>query len=464
MIARRFCQESGEKNAGGSHLHVVGLFLLIANALGFFVIPAIARAVTLLPSYAFSPLPVFVIVSALLGTTLPLVAHFGIPPDDRVGSRLSYVYLANIIGSAAGSLTTGFVLLDIFSLQQLAVFLVLLGLLCGGLLAVVPAGGSRRRRVVLAAVVIATAVFMIAIAPPAYEGIYDRLQYKTSFEPGRRFVHVIEGKSGVVATSTSENVYGGGSYDGNYNVDPLPDGGINRIIRAFAVAAIHPMPKDVLMIGIGSGSWLQVVANHPAVESVVAIEINPGYVEMMKRYPEVAGAVDNPRVEIVIDDGRRFMQRTDRKFDLIVQNTIVYWRGHATNTLSREHLEIVRSRLKPGGVLYFNTTASTAVQKTGAIVFPHAWRFQNMLAASDTPIEIDRSRWRAAMMEWRIDGKPVVDISRDREALIELIAHDEFRGEPAWEDRESILTRTADEPIVTDDNMVTEWRARNTFP
>ena len=93
--------------------------------------------------------------------------------------------------------------------------------------------------------------------------------------------------------------------------------------------------------------------------------------EVVRRYPAVSPFLSNPKVELVIDDGRRWMLRNhDRKFDMIVMDTIYHWRAHATNLLSVEFLELARGMLKPGGILYYNTTFSPEAQRTGAMLFP----------------------------------------------------------------------------------------------
>ena len=79
----------------------------------------------------------------------------------------------------------------------------------------------------------------------------------------------------------------------------------------------------------------------------------------------VASLLDNPKVEIVIDDGRRWLNRhPERKFDAIIQNTTWYYRPNVTNLLSREYLALVAAHLREGGVIMYNTTGSLRVQRT----------------------------------------------------------------------------------------------------
>jgi spermidine synthase len=207
-----------------------------------------------------------------------------------------------------------------------------------------------------------------------------------------------------------------------------------------------------------------VLANHPAVEHVTAVEINPAYIEALASHPRVASLLHNPKVEFVVDDGRRFMQRTDHRYDVVIQNTIVYWRSHATNLLSREYLELTRRHLKPDGLLYVNTTSSCAAQRTVASVFPEAVRYQNMMIAGEHPVVVDMDRLRSELRAWRIDGKPVLPPDTPDAVIQRMTSEEVWRGGPTWETREHVLERTRGQPIVTDDNMATEWTAQDAYP
>ncbi len=66
-----------------------------------------------------------------LGVIFPLIAHVSIDPSEQVGSRVSYIYLANIIGSTLGSLLTGFVLMQFIGVANISADLGILGVLAG---------------------------------------------------------------------------------------------------------------------------------------------------------------------------------------------------------------------------------------------------------------------------------------------------------------------------------------------
>jgi hypothetical protein len=176
----------------------------------------------------------------------------------------------------------------------------------------------------------------------------------------------------------------------------------------------------------------------------------------------VASLLSNPKVHIVIDDGRRWLVgHPGRRFDFIVMNTTFNWRANATNLLSKEFLELARAHLNPGGVLYYNTTWSQRVMATGVAVFPHALRLTNFLAVSDSPLRLDKERWRAMLSNYRIDGHPVFDLSRPEqrarlEQVLELADELDVPG-GELESRASLANRLRGVRLVTEDNMGTEW-------
>jgi predicted membrane-bound spermidine synthase len=86
----------------------------------------------------------------------------------------------------------------------------------------------------------------------------------------------------------------------------------------------------------------------PGVESIDVVEINPAYLDLTRSYPELAPLLDDPRIHIHIDDGRRWLKRNPHtRYDLIVQNITYHWRANAGNLLSREYLSEVRTHLNP---------------------------------------------------------------------------------------------------------------------
>jgi spermidine synthase len=372
------------------------------------------------------------------------------------------VYLANIVGSSFGSLLTGFVFFDVFSLQATGEVVALVGLaLVASLVLLSDLAGARRAAYLV--VVAAAAVLLVALTPRAYDRIWERLLYKQDFRADTKFAEVIETKSGVITVTGDGTVYGGGAYDGRFNTSIRHDR--NGIMRAYGIGAMHPAPRRILMIGLASGSWATVIAHLPGLEHLTIVEINPGYTRLIAAHPEVSGVLRDPKVDIVIDDGRRWLNRhPDERFDVIVMNTTWHWRAHITDLLSVEFMNLARAHLRPAGLFFFNTTSSDDVQKTAVTVFPYAMRVYNFMAVSDAPLVFDKARWEATLASFSFDGVPAIDRStEDGQRFFEdllkypdtILLPPESEG---LESRESVLSRTQAATVITDDNMAAEWR------
>jgi spermidine synthase len=85
----------------------------------------------------------------------------------------------------------------------------------------------------------------------------------------------------------------------------------------------HGRAQRVLIIGGGDGGMLREVAKHVTVEHITMVEIDGTVVEMCKEYlpNHSKGAFDDPRLNLVIDDGMRFVANTQEKFDVIISDS-----------------------------------------------------------------------------------------------------------------------------------------------
>jgi spermidine synthase len=337
--------------------------------------------------------------------------------------------------------------------QTIAVLLVTLG--CITALILLALSGLRGQALSACVVAIAAvAGCTIALTPRFFQQFYEKLLLAKQFTADTHFAELVENRTGVIAVTKDGTVYGGGVYDGRMSTDLLDNR--TNIVRAYAITALHPAPRHVLLVGLGTGSWAQVIANNPGVESLTIVEINPGYLEIIKKHAQVASLLSNRKVSIIIDDGRRWLTRNGRsRFDMIVSNTPFHWRAHSTNLLSLEYCRLVRAHLNPGGVYYFNTTGSAAALKTSMVEFPYGLRYRSLSAVSASPIAFERARLRAVLSRYRIDGRPILSLGRasDRERLEAVLTSLEV------ENRDSILRRLATTPVITDDNMYPEWHS-----
>ena len=433
-------------------------FIVCANALSFLVLPSVAIGCTY--GRCLAALPAVSLAAALLGAVLPLVCHAAVAPDQSVGVGLSRIYAANIFGSVAGTLATGYLLMEHLPTRALAV--VLLG--GGFLLAAFPLVYSKTHRASAAwiAAISAGGILMVAVTAPVFATFHERVIYRDNYRPGVRFGRTFENRAGVINITREGRVFGGGVYDGYTRVDLMQDP--NLLVRIVAVPALHQPPRRVLMIGLSMGAWAQVVANMPSVESLTIVEINPGYLRLIPEYPDVASLLDNPKVRIVVDDGRRWLTRhSNERYDLIVANVTFHWREHATNLLSVEFMQLIRAHLEPGGAYFYNATSSPDAFKTGLTAFRHGFRVFGFLAVSDRPLEFRPDVFASLLATIRVNGHrlldPAVPAERQRiEQLTQYLAQPSTPERPAaLEDGTDLLHRFSAARVITDDNMAVEW-------
>jgi spermidine synthase len=438
--------------------------LLKAALVGIVFLPLLNHLAWLNRGVMGVALALVYLVARFWGSLLPYLADLSIPADGKSGMRTAVLYLANILGSATGSVVTGFVLMNVLGLVTMAAVLVVTGLAATLILAAA-LGLPVREKLQRAAMAVALGLAAVIAIPRLSADVLENLQWMGAPD-AQHFAKVIENRSGIISVTEDGTVYGHGMYDGRFNTDLKND--TNGIVRPYALSLFHPAPRDVLMIGLSSGSWAQVIASNPDVASLTVVEINPGYVKLIKDEPEVASILNNPKVKIVTDDGRRWLRANpDRRFDAVISNTTWYFRASVTNLLSVEFLDLVRRHLNPGGVVFYNTTDSARVQRTGCLSYAYGARITNHMLLSDSPIAWDFQRWRQRLVNYRIDDLPIFDLTRapDRAEIAQYVAWQGSLdpqeaaniGRPI-EPCPDLLARTAGQRPVTDDNMGSEWR------
>ena len=110
--------------------------------------------------------------------------------------------------------------------------------------------------------------------------------------------------------------------------------------------------RRVLIVGGGDGGMLREVVRHRDVERVVQVEVDAGVIETCRKHlpNHSAGAFDDPRAEVVIADGARFVAETAERFDVFICDSTDP-EGPGTVLFSPEFHAGCRRCLTPGGVL-----------------------------------------------------------------------------------------------------------------
>jgi len=113
----------------------------------------------------------------------------------------------------------------------------------------------------------------------------------------------------------------------------------------------HGAARRVLVVGGGDGGILREVLRHP-VDGVTLVEIDGAVIELCRRYlPSLsAGAFDDPRARVIVDDGIKFVAETDETFDVIIVDSTDP-AGPGEVLFTEAFYGDCKKRLTPGGLI-----------------------------------------------------------------------------------------------------------------
>lgn len=126
-------------------------------------------------------------------------------------------------------------------------------------------------------------------------------------------------------------------------------------MMAHPALCTHPNPKHVLVVGGGDGGVIRETIKHPEVEKAVLVEIDGKVIEYSKKYlPEIAGALDNPRVEVQVADGYMHIIESKNKYDVIMVDSTEPV-GPAAPLFERGFYQGIYEALKDDGIFVAQT-------------------------------------------------------------------------------------------------------------
>jgi len=409
------------------------------------------RAVTLIFAIATATM---LVTTTLFGATFPFVARCVVESVDNVGKRIATAYAVNTLGAILGAVTVGFLLLPTLGLRGSFLTLILLSLALGALLVHRSAAAASTRaegawsRASVAGIGVALvlgAVSFALIPQDLFRNIYEQRYHKllmyreqitdivmvTEDEKGERLIRYGDGRGTAGTTTFRED-------------------------RSYAHVALmpHPNPKNILNICFGVGNSLSSVTQYP-VERVSQVELSPGVVYAAPYFEETnRGVLDDPRVELTIEDGRNYLLTSRERFDIIrLDPPELHTRG-IVNLYTKEFFELARDHLAEGGIFsiwvniaYTPEAEMKMIARTAKEVFPH--------------VSIWQSPW---LYSWVINGS-VDPRPPDLELLVKRFEDPKIKQDLAsipYKDPfdflnyfvmadDEIVEFVGDAPVVTDD-------------
>ena len=408
-------------------------------------------------------------VVAFLALSLPATAMGALFPivlrevgrGREVGARVGKVAAVNTLGSIAGSVLGGFLLVP--SLGSQRSLLVLAAAYAALALATAPA--ARRKWVAaVSAVTIAAAIgaprWDLARLTSGANVYFESGPAPDAIEMVREDVH--GGVTTVVRSQGLLTLYTNGKFQGNNGYELEAQ-------RAFAhIPCLLSARHDAAFaIGLGTGTTLGTLAAYPFRKITIA-EISPAIAEAARTYfADINDHVlDDPRVHLLSEDGRNALMVSTDLYDLVGIEISSIWFAGAGNLYAREFYEIVRDRLSPGGVLqqwvqfhHMRRRELASVLGTVRSVFPHVALYahgnQGIVIAARSPLVMSMARAEAMQRRPEVGrllapGTSLGDLAADM--LVSDEALDRFIEESAIE--ASIAPRNL---LSTDDNLYLEY-------
>lgn len=341
-------------------------------SLGAFFVMYIA-----LPLFLFGP------ATFCMGFGFPVLQRAVQRDPSSSGRQVGVLQAANIAGCVAGSLLTGLLLLD--AVGTAGTFK-LLGCI-GAVVAITGAKhlSSRALGVTATALVLLTAFF------PNNNTLWLRLHGNP--DPEDSFV---EEDAASVTTFTPRRPVGYVLWINGRTNSWVPFGSIHTTLGALP-ALVHPAPKEIAIIGLGSGDTAWAAGVRDETSSVTVFEIATSQPRLLARVKEkdklgrLKEFLDDKRFSIVKGDGRRALATEGKKYDVIEADAVYPDSGLAGHLYSVEFYELVSRALKPGGI--FCAWIPTPRTRASALkAFKHAIDFQDLLILSNEPLDFRRDQ------------------------------------------------------------------------
>jgi spermidine synthase len=387
-----------------------------------------------------------------IGATFPLAVRILAADKTDAAPASAKVYSWNTVGAIAGATLAAFFIIPLFKYEgtiKLAVLLnVFLALSCSFLIA----KNGRAEKIFSAILFLAIVGFYhpkmpeeILRSSPIFPMTAGEIVF---YEVGRSATVVVieEGGSFYLRTNGLPEAAAG-------EIGSPPERRTQRYLSILPVLA-RPQTESMLVVGFGGGVALEAVPR--SVSSIDVIELEPQVIQANRFYGDRRenNPLDDPRINIIVNDARSALSLTEKKYDAIVSQPSHPWTAGASHLYTREFIQLAKEHLTEDGVFLQWMNASfvdsfllKALSASMLDVFTYARMYQVdpgtiLLIGSEKPLDPERQMART--------GLPLSDnvltylkrgIGGPEDLLVALTM-----------DQENLERFSAGTPLITDNN------------
>ncbi|PYQ10438.1 MAG: hypothetical protein DMH00_11295, partial [Acidobacteria bacterium] len=354
----------------------------------------------------------------LLGALFPFATRLLHTLEAEAGADVGRVYAWNTAGSLLGSLAAGFFLVETIGSQK-TLGLACLASICVGFAGLLLAPGRIFRRVAgFTAVALAMTLPLFTPSWDLYRmtsgvtqllrnirqlGSSASVEQILAFSRTSTDVHILFHKEGKTSTVTVIREWFDRwlRVDGKTDASTTKEDMLTQVLLGQVPMFFARQPRDVCVIGYGSGVTAHAVLTHP-ISRLDIIEIERQVVEASPFFEDVNGRpLSDPRRRLVLDDARTALAYGPQQYDVIISEPSNPWMAGVNNLFTTEFYTLVRKRLRPGGIFCqwiqsyeLSDESLKTLLDTLAASFPHVHLFASHLTAdtivlaSDTPLSL----------------------------------------------------------------------------
>ncbi|MGA1826374.1 MAG: fused MFS/spermidine synthase [bacterium] len=420
-----------------------------------------------------------IIPALMMGAAIPVATKICTRDVTRVGRSFGIIYAVDTGGAIIGAFIAGFYLIPWIGAQKSIFIAASLNMIAAIIILLHDQAISLLRRIGAALVIAVIALvlwgtirpwdaFVLASAPYIYADQYKGtsaekgIDLEKAMKKGRELLYFKEGLHALVAVE--KTLHDDITLEINGKTDASAKGGdtITQLMLGHLPLLLSSKADDVLVIGLGSGMTLGAVTRHP-VKAIDVVEIESAVVEASEYFREFnADALNDPRVNLIINDGRNHCALTSRQYDVIISEPSNPWVSGMAHLFTREFFDLAKDRLRPGGIMcqWMHAYSMSSIDfkmvvHTFHAVFPHAMVWESTLGNDYLLI--------GSVHEFSIDYEMLAHRMKD-ERLGADFERMNIHGLASFMSRliiaeETIACYTEGVPIYTDDNALLEYSA-----
>ncbi len=338
----------------------------------------------------------------LFGAAFPVVIRICSSGLKKLGKTVGAVYSINIIGTIIGSFVCGSILIPLIGIAKSLVLTAFINISIGVFLLFLNPGLHRNvKKAVLAVMVLF--IVLSAVYTPGSESLILSSAVFSGKSAENKLLHYREGATSTVAVMQGpegvKTLNVNGARKAVASIDSLQA----HFMLSYLPYLLHEGPKRALVIGYGLGVTSYSLMQ-PGMETVDCVETVSEELETDKYFSDVNhNVMDDPRLNLIIEDGRNHLLMTDKDYDIILSNAVHV--KQSPNLYTKEFYELCSKHLAEDGIMcqrmpstWLKEQEFKGLLKSFKLVFPHTYMWyvnpaHYVLIGLNGRLEIDFERF-----------------------------------------------------------------------